>query len=181
MEFLLTLDGNILLWIQEYLRNDLLTPIFKFITSLGNGGMIWIALTVLLVLYPKTRKIGFMCAFALIFSHIANNTVLKNLIARTRPFEHIEKLIVLIDKPSSFSFPSGHTASSFACAWPMLRKLPKRFGVPAIVLAALIGFSRLYIGVHYPSDVLCGMLFGILMGCLAIVFMENMGKLHVKG
>lgn len=177
MEFLSVLDGNILLWIQENLRSDLLTPVFCFITSLGNGGIFWIICTVLLVLYPKTRKIGFMCACALIFSHIANNEILKNIICRARPFAQIPELTVLIDKPSSYSFPSGHTASSFACAWPMFRKLPKKFGIPAIMLAALIGFSRLYIGVHYPGDVLCGMLFGIGMSSLAIIFVVKTAEM----
>lgn len=176
MEFFLTLDGNILLWLQEYFRNDILTPVFRFITSLGDGGIIWIVCTAILIFNPGTRKIGFMCAFALIFSHIANNTILKNLICRERPFHQLEELVVLINKPSSYSFPSGHTASSFACAWPMFRKLHKKVGIPAVVLAALIGFSRLYIGVHYPSDVLCGMLFGILMSELAILFVEKMKK-----
>ena len=174
MEFLQKLDGNILLWIQEYLRTDMLNPVFKFITSLGDGGVIWIVLTAILIFYPKTRKIGFMYAFALIFSHIANNTILKNLVCRERPFNRMDELIVLIDKPSSYSFPSGHTASSFACAWPMFRKLHRKIGVPALILAALIGFSRLYIGVHYPGDVLCGMLFGILMSELAVLFVEKM-------
>ena len=173
VKWLLSLDGNILLWIQENLRTDVLNSVFKFITSLGDGGVIWIALTAILLFYPKTRKVGLMCAFALIFSHIANNTILKNLICRPRPFDSLANLTVLIEKPTSFSFPSGHTASSFACAWVMFRKLPGKFGVPAIILAALIGFSRLYIGVHYPSDVLAGMLGGILMSCLAMMVVES--------
>ncbi|MBQ7840536.1 MAG: phosphatase PAP2 family protein [Lachnospiraceae bacterium] len=172
-EFLINLDGNILLWIQDFLRNDVLTPFFTFITSLGNGGTIWIIFTAILIFYPKTRKIGLMCACALIFSHIVNNTLLKNLVCRTRPFDNIPALTPLIERPSSFSFPSGHTASSFTCAWVLFKKLPKKLGVPAILLAALIGFSRLYLGVHYPSDVLAGMLGGILMSCLAFVFVEK--------
>lgn len=175
-EFLLTLDGNILLWIQDFLRNDVLDLIFTFITSLGDKGFIWILFTIILLLYPKTRKIGLACAFALLFSHFLNNTIIKNLVCRTRPFQNIAGLTTVIEAPSSYSFPSGHTASSFACAWVMFKQLPKKLGIPALVLAALIGFSRLYVGVHHPSDVLVGMAGGILMSCLAMLLVKNASK-----
>lgn len=173
-QFLLQLDGQILLWIQDFLRNSVLTPLFLFITCLGDSGFIWIAFTILLVCLPKTRKVGLMCACALLVSHLVNHELLKNIVCRPRPFDNLPALTVLIEKPSSFSFPSGHTASSFTCAWVMFQKLPKKFGVPALVLAALIGFSRLYIGVHYPTDVLCGMISGILMSCFAMWFVEKL-------
>ena len=102
-----------------------------------------------------------MSALALLGSLIINNLILKNLIARIRPYEIINGLVPLIEKPTDYSFPSGHTGSSFAAACILYRKLPKRFGIPALILAILIGFSRLYLGVHYPSDVLCGIISGV--------------------
>ena len=150
------LDGEILLLIQRYLRTDMLTPFMKSVTFLGNGGWFWILCAVVLLAVPKTRKTGYAAALSLIFGAIVTNLLLKNIVARPRPFAEIEALIPMITKPKDFSFPSGHTTASFAVALVMLRMLPKKFGIPAVVLAALVAFSRLYLGVHYPTDVLTG-------------------------
>lgn len=160
MEGLLHMDGEILLFLQEAVRNPILDPVMKVITTLGNAGILWIVLTVLLLIFPKTRRIGWMSACALLFSLLINNILLKNLVARTRPYYVVEGLIPLIKKPTEFSFPSGHAGSSFASACVLYRRLPKKFGVPILILAVLISFSRLYVGVHYPSDVLAGALTG---------------------
>ncbi len=163
LEALLNLDGNILLFIQELIRNPIWNPIVVFITSLGDGGRIWIAVTLLLLISKKTRKIGIMSGVALIGSGLINNTLIKNLVARPRPYTRLEDLTILISKPGEFSFPSGHTASSFAAGVVFFRQLPKKWGVPALILAILIGLSRLYVGVHYPTDVLAGMIVGTLL------------------
>lgn len=154
------MEQNILLWIQNNLRNDFLNPIMIFITSLGNGGAIWIAISITLLFFRKTRKIGVMVMCALIFSSLICDVLLKNIIARVRPFNVTEGLVCLIKKPSSYSFPSGHTQSSFVAALVLFLCLPKKYSFSALILAVLIGFSRLYVGVHYPTDVLCGALFG---------------------
>lgn len=167
LDFLLSLDGNILLFLQEYVRNPVLTPILKVITTLGNGGAIWIALTVLLLIIPKTRKVGCMAALALVGTLLINNMLLKNLVARTRPYEVIEGLTYIVRTPADYSFPSGHAGCSFAVACIMFRRLPGRYGVPALVLAILISLSRLYVGVHYPSDVLFGVISGIAISYMA--------------
>lgn len=161
IEALVNADQFILLFLQDVIRNPILTPFFIFVTKLGNAGAIWIALTVILLIPKKTRKIGCMSALALLGSLIINNLILKNLIARIRPYEIINGLVPLIEKPTDYSFPSGHTGSSFAAACILYRKLPKRFGITALLLAMLIGFSRLYLGVHYPSDVLFGIISGV--------------------
>jgi undecaprenyl-diphosphatase len=93
-----------------------LTPIVKFITSLGNAGMIWIAITLILLIFKKTRKLGGICALSLISSLVINNFILKNLVARVRPYDQISALNLIIEKQKDWSFPSGHTGSSFACA-----------------------------------------------------------------
>ena len=176
MENLLMLDGNILLFIQEFIRNPFLDPIVIFITSLGDGGMIWILATIALLIPKKTRRIGWMSALALLGSLLINNTLIKNLVARPRPFTVLPELNILIPTPGEFSFPSGHTSSSFAAAAVFYRHLPKKLGVPAVILAALIGLSRLYVGVHYPTDVLAGALMGIALSYLAQILVEAVEK-----
>lgn len=165
---LLSLDSNILLWIQENLRSDLLTPFFRFITTSGNDGLIWIAITCFLLAFKKTRKTGIMCALALIFSLVFTNFLIKPLVARIRPYDVMDALSILIEKPHDFSFPSGHSSAAFATAWVMFRSLPKRLGIPAIIYAVLMAFSRLYFGVHYPSDVVGGIVLGVLYAVAAM-------------
>ena len=162
------LDGEILLLIQEHLRTDMLTPFMKSVTFLGNGGWFWILCAVVLLAVPKTRKTGYAAVLSLIFGVIVTNLLLKNIVARPRPFAEIEALIPLIAKPTDFSFPSGHTTASFAVALVMLRMLPKKFGIPAVVLAALVAFSRLYLGVHYPTDVLAGFVIALVGSTLSV-------------
>lgn len=167
IETLSKLDGKILIEIQNMIRNSSVTPIIIGITTLGDKGFIWILLSTGLLISKKTRRIGMIALLALFGSLIINNGILKNLVARVRPYDVVPGLIRLIPKQTDFSFPSGHTASSFAAASVMFRKLPRKFGIPVVVLAVLIGFSRLYLGVHYPTDVLFGALSGILIGYLA--------------
>ena len=162
------LDGEILLQIQQHLRTDMLTPFMKIVTFLGNGGWFWILCAVVLLAIPKTRKTGYAAVLSLIFGVIVTNLLLKNIVARPRPFAEIEALIPLIAKPTDFSFPSGHTTASFAVALVMLRMLPKKFGIPAVVLAALVAFSRLYLGVHYPTDVLTGFVIALVGSMLSV-------------
>ena len=162
------LDGEILLLIQRYLRTDMLTPFMKSVTFLGNGGWFWILCAVVLLAVPKTRKTGYAAALSLIFGAIVTNLLLKNIVARPRPFAEIEALIPMITKAKDFSFPSGHTTASFAVALVMLRMLPKKFGIPAVVLAALVAFSRLYLGVHYPTDVLTGFVIALVGSMLSV-------------
>lgn len=167
LESILTIDGNILLFLQDFIRNPILDSIMIFITSLGDRGMIWILATIALLIPKKTRKAGYISALALLGSLVVNNNLIKNLVARPRPFTALSELSILIPRPGEFSFPSGHTSSSFAAAAVFYRHLPKRLGVLSVVLAGLIGFSRLYVGVHYPTDVLAGALMGILLSYIA--------------
>ena len=103
-------------------------------------------------------------------------SILKNLVARTRPYEMVEGLVPLIGRPRDYSFPSGHTGSSFASAWVLFRKLPAGYGISALVLAGLIGISRLYVGVHYPTDVLFGVLGGIVSGSIAMLMLRDRAR-----
>lgn len=176
LEFLGNLDGNILLFLQEYVRNPVLTPVMRLITTLGNGGAIWIVLTILMLVIPRTRKIGCMSLLALIGTLLVNNMLLKNLVARIRPYEVIEGLTYIVREPVDYSFPSGHAGCSFSVACIMYRRLPRRYGVPALILAVLISVSRLYVGVHYPSDVLFGVVSGIVISYVAEAIGNRIGR-----
>lgn len=167
LETLLNLEGSFLLFIQESIRNPMLNRVLIFITSLGDAGMIWIVATIALLIPKKTRKAGFMSAVALLGSLLINNYLIKNLVQRPRPFVTFTDLQILIPTPSEFSFPSGHTSSSFAAAAVFFRHLPKKLGIPSVILASLVGFSRMYVGVHYPTDVIAGAIVGILLSYMA--------------
>ena len=168
LDALLTLDGNILLWIQAFIRQVFLTPIVSFYTKLGDAGMMWIAACVILLIFPKTRRAGFAGAMALILSLLCTNVVLKNLFSRARPWLVVEGLTALVAEHDPNSFPSGHTSASFAAATALYRCVPKKWGVLALVAAALMGLSRLYVGVHFPSDVIAGILVGCFCGWAAV-------------
>ncbi|MCI8327717.1 MAG: phosphatase PAP2 family protein [Lachnospiraceae bacterium] len=157
------MDASILLWIQEYLRTPWLSAFFRQITKLGNAGIFWILAAIFFLCFTRTRKIGIEASASLLLSFLINNVFLKNVVARIRPYEVVDGLHRLIEKQSDFSFPSGHTASSFAVAVILYLELPKKYGVPFMILAVLISFSRLYLGVHYPSDVLAGAVSGSLI------------------
>ena len=103
---------------------------------------------------------------------------LKNVVARTRPYEVVEGLTRLIEKQSDYSFPSGHTAASFAAAVILFLQLPKKYGIPALILAVLISFSRLYLGVHYATDVLAGAVSGTLIALAVHWIFEKKKEKH---
>lgn len=170
------MEADILLWIQEYIRNPRLTKIMVAITHLGDIAILGIILAIVLIINQKTRKLGGTVILALIGSAIVNNLILKNVVARVRPYEVIEGLKLIIPKQSDLSFPSGHAGASFAVATVIAGMTKKCYGYFAIILATLIALSRLYVGVHYPTDVLCGTVDGILIG----LFLVKMDFLGVK-
>ncbi len=165
-QFLIDWEGPVLLWIQEHMRNDFLTPVLTFLTHLGDHGYFWIALTVLFFLLKKTRKVGGLMICSLLLNTLVNNVLLKNLVARTRPYEVVDGLHRIIEAQSDYSFPSGHTGSAFAVAVVVFLMSPRKIGVPVLVFAFVIAFSRLYVGVHFPTDVLGGALIGAVIAYL---------------
>lgn len=139
---------------------DLLMPA---ITALGNSGLIWIILAGVLILMPKYRKIGVAVLTGLVLEVICCNLVLKPLVARIRPCDVNTAVQLLVARPDDFSFPSGHTGASFA-AVSALFVSRSRLWIPSLVFAVLIAFSRLYLYVHYPTDILAGMILGAMTG-----------------
>ena len=173
MEALQMAEGSILLWIQEFLRTDWLTPGMLTITKLGSMGFIWVVLSLVFLCFKKTRWAGAAGLLAVFFSLVFNNYFLKNLFERIRPYEVIDGLTLLVHRASDFSFPSGHAGTSFAAATAFCWMLRGRFRWLPYVLAFLIAFSRLYVGIHYPTDVLCGMLTGSLCGIAAGILIHK--------
>ena len=143
-------DSSILLWIQDNVRSDFLTPIMKVITHLGDKGILWILVTLALLWYYKTRKLGVRCMVSMVIGLVITNLILKNWVARIRPYELIQGLECIVKKADDYSFPSGHTTNSLACAWVIFRRTPKKWGVPALILAILISLSRLYVASTIP-------------------------------
>lgn len=161
------LDENILLFIQENIRNPVLTKIFVPLTVFGNAGIFLIILGIVLSLIKKTRRLGVGILTALLINFIINDLFIKNIIRRVRPFNSVAGLNVLIKPPKSFSFPSGHTSSFFACTTVIFNS-SKKYGTIFLLMSFMMGFSRMYVGVHYPSDVLAGMIIGIISGISTI-------------
>lgn len=162
-------DLPILDWIQANLKSDLLDTVMPIITLFGDGGVFWIAIAVLLLCIPKTRKIGLGMGFALLMGLVVCNITLKPLVGRIRPYDLQEQLGVTIplltDRMHDYSFPSGHTIASFEASVVLLKN-NKWMGIPAVILAVLIAFSRLYLYVHYPTDVIFSVFAGILFAFL---------------
>ena len=163
-------DLPILEWIAENLHCAFLDTVMPLITLLGDAGIFWIACAVVLLLIPKYRKVGLSMGAALLLGVVLCNMTLKPLVGRIRPYdyqlEHFGKVIqLLVATPHDFSFPSGHTIASFEAATVLLIH-NRKLGIPAMVLAVLIAFSRLYLYVHYPTDVLASVVLGICMAFL---------------
>lgn len=175
-ELLINIEGPILLWIQEYLRKDVLTPILTFLTHLGDGGRFWIACAAVCLILPKLRRVGSTMAVSMLLNMLATNLFLKNVVARTRPYLAVEGLHSIVGAQMDYSFPSGHTACSFAAAVVIFLLCPRRIGVPALGLAVLISLSRLYVGVHFPTDVLGGALVGTAAAFLALRICKSFWK-----
>ena len=177
-------DLPILDWIAANLQSSVMDKIWPIITLFGEGGIFWIACAVLMLCFRKTRKAGFSMAVALLLGVLVCNVTMKPLIARPRPYdyqlEHFGKeIVLLISRQSDFSFPSGHTIASFEAATALLL-YKKRIGIPALILACLIAFSRLYLYVHYPSDVIFSFVFGIIFGILGTAIVNGIYKKFVR-
>jgi undecaprenyl-diphosphatase len=164
-------DLPILDWIQNTLQCGLLDFLMPLITLLGDAGIFWIAVAVVLLIIPKTRKIGLGMGVALLMGLLVCNVILKPWVARIRPYDYQiqyfgTQIKLLVDAMHDFSFPSGHTIASFEAATVLLIH-NKKMGIPAMILASLIAFSRLYLYVHYPTDVIASVILGIGIAVLA--------------
>ena len=165
-------DLPILDWIQTNLQSPLMDTIMPIITLFGEGGIFWIAWAVLLLLFPKTRKIGLGMGFALALGLIICNGIMKPMVGRMRPYDYQIEVLkltwdqflpagkLLVEGLHDYSFPSGHTIACFEASIVLLKN-SKKMGIPALIIAIACSFSRLYLYVHYPTDVLVSVVLGI--------------------
>ena len=177
-------DLPVLEWIAGNLYCGFLDAVMPVITLLGDAGIFWIAAAVVMLFFPKYRKIGLSMGVALIMGLLVCNVTLKPLVGRIRPYdyqlEHFGKQIqLLIATPHDFSFPSGHTLASFEAATAILIR-NKKLGIPATILACLIAFSRMYLYVHYPTDVLFSVALGIGFAYLGTFLVDKVYPRFVK-
>lgn len=164
-----TWDGTLLLHIQDVTQNNLLDRFFIFFTALGDYGIIWIALGLLLICFKKTRTSGILLLVSLLFTHLLNSVVLKEIINRPRPYETLPDIRRLIAEHHESSFPSGHAATAFGSGFVLMLREKNYLRWGSLVIAVLIAFSRLYVGMHYPLDVLTGSLVGIAMASFVVI------------
>lgn len=161
-------EAAVLLWLQNVLRGGILDTLMTTFTHMGDGGGLFLAATACLLCFPRTRRVGVTALMALAIGFLCTNVLLKQLVARPRPWLEVAGLLPLVEEGDPNSFPSGHTCAAFAFAGALLGTLPVRWGrVLALGAALAMGASRLYVGVHYPTDVLAGAVIGLLAGWLA--------------
>ena len=170
--FLNNIDQTILFFIQANFHFPFIDKIMILATTAGDGGLIWILFSSLLLINRKTRYIGLITIGALIFSTILGEGLLKHIVQRPRPYADFTWVRLLVDKSTIYSFPSGHTTSSFAAAF-VLSKYLKKFSPVIWMVAIMIAFSRLYLFMHYPSDIVAGIVLGLFCGKVVSYLYEN--------
>jgi undecaprenyl-diphosphatase len=170
------IDISIMECIRQNMTSPLMDKIMTAITHMGDYGILWIGLCIILMAVPKTRKSGFALATAMIAGLVICNLLMKNIIARPRPFVAYD-FPIIINPPMGYSFPSGHSSNSFIAA-TVIAMGNKKLALPAYIIAILIAFSRVYLCVHYPSDIIAGAVIGMGIGCATVrLFDKYNGKL----
>lgn len=175
-ELIQNIDWSVLHWIKDTLWCGVMDFLMPNITRLGDGGRIWIAAAIAMIISKKYRKYGIGLLAALAAGMLICDVCMKPLIARARPC-WLESVPLLIAKPRDYSFPSGHTLLSVIGAY-MLTAANRKFGFVAIPLAVLIGFSRLYLYVHFPSDVLAAVVLGTAIGFVTVFIIGKISKIQ---
>ena len=179
MDAITRFDFSILDLIRNNLSCEALDTVMPIITFFGSTALLWIAAAVIMLIMRGYRKNGIMMCVGLALCLLIGNLILKNIIARDRPCWINEDVMLLVSNPADYSFPSAHSMTSFAAA-VVLFHTDKRLGVAALIMAALIAFSRLYLYVHFPTDVLAGILMGTALGIAACVLVEKITEVRDK-
>ena len=170
MQTILTFDFAILDWIRAHLSCPFMDAAMPFVSLFAEAGIFFILCTLVMFFFPKWRRTALSSAFALAIGLLICNIILKPLVGRVRPYD-VRGVSIIVDPLGDGSFPSGHALAAFEFAAVMLKRRPK-LGVPAVVLAVLISFSRLYLYLHFPTDVLTGIVLGIAFGIIGCVIAD---------
>lgn len=157
---------------MKYVKNKYLDILMPIITCMGNFGAIWIMISAIILLGSIHRLIGYIVIFTLIISTIFGEVIIKNIVRRVRPCNEYNNVRLLISRPLSYSFPSGHTLSSFAVA-KILSMCYVQYKFIFIGIAFLIALSRVYLYVHYPTDIIAGIILGILCSKLILIILQT--------
>ena len=174
---LMNFESSILLFLQDNVRNPVLSAFLIPFTVSNNIGIPCFVIIAIFLYFKKLRKVGILIGISLVLEFVFANLIIKNLTARIRPYDVIDGLTVLVDKAHDYSFPSAHTGSAFALAAVIFMVMERKYGIIAIVIASLMGFSRMYVGMHYPSDVLGGILIGTMTSFIAVKCFPDSSKL----
>ena len=173
MEKFFEWEYRFMMFLQNSIRGPLQNKVMWCITSLENAGFLSIAACLALLLQPKWRRVGEAATVSMILEFLVVNLLLKNWVARVRPYHLLEDLILLVQEPADYSFPSGHTAASFAAVAALYFAGAKKWWKITLPLAILMAFSRMYLYVHYPTDVLGGLIIGLLCGWIADMIIQK--------
>jgi len=172
ISYLKNIDIKMLNMINKKFHYRILDKIMPLVTALGNGGIVWFAISIYLIGSENNRTEGYMVLASIVIAAIIGEGIIKHLIKRTRPFVNMLECKLLISKPITYSFPSGHTASSFAAAG-IFAAYGSKYSILMLILASLIAFSRIYLSVHYPTDVLMGIILGLICSRIAILLFHS--------
>ncbi len=163
---------NLVHGIHDTMESGFMDFIMPLITALTNAGILWIALALVFLFFRKSRRMGLNMGIALLLGLVVGNILLKPMIGRVRPYDFDPTIVLLIPPETDFCFPSGHSLAAFEGAVSIFL-YNRKWGIPALILAVLTAFSRLYLQVHYPLDVLCGSLLGTAFALIAFAMVKN--------
>lgn len=170
-------EFSVLDYIQNYCRNDFLDSLMSFWSNLGTMSVIWIVLTVVLLIIKKTRKLGVFCVVGFVLTFLIGNCIFKPIVARIRPYDINTLVTLIVSKEIDYSFPSGHTMFAMCFATILFYK-SKLIGIFAYIFAAVMAFSRMYLYMHFPTDVLFGTILGIAVGILSIYVTNKLFEIY---
>ena len=175
-DFITNIDFSILYWIQDNLRNSFMDFVMPLFSNLQDGGLIWISIAVVMLFFKRTRYCGIAVLLAMGIDTLITEYGIKNIVCRVRPCNLVDDVNMLVEKPTSYSFPSNHSASAFAGAVAVMLTIKKKaWTIPAFVFSGIISFSRMYVFVHFPSDVFAGILLGSTVAVLVCYLMKKTG------
>lgn len=177
-DMITSVDFSFLDFIQSTMKCAFMDAVMAFFSYAGDSGGIWIICALILLCFRKTRATGVMVLSSMEVGYIIGNLGLKNIVCRPRPFIVKPNIVPNVVPPLNYSFPSGHSCLSLAAATVLIIQ-DKRIGIPAVCVAFLIAFSRLYNYVHFPSDVICGIILGVICAIVTVIVFKKT-KLDTK-